>query len=187
MSFELGWIGAGLFIIGLMLFLFLDFKVEKITHYFVNHPTRFEIAVQLMVVALPLGIALSILQRIGTFIPDDIFPGTLILFAMTWPFLMNGIHERINEFAIQLGIDSKDITEIDAVLRSRLIVLGWVLSIITVYIAFVSCQYESLSFLVFPLVTGGMLGITLFPIWRSVSILRGKRKAADENKSNQPV
>jgi len=179
-------IGMGLFFIGLMVHLSLDFEVKISTNFLKIHPKAYEICIQLILAAMPLGFALSILPRWNLGIETEI-QGIIIMFPVIWPFVIYGMHKSINEQAIRLGMTTKRVGIIAPKMSARLNILGWIISGLLILSSFYITQFSNLAILIFPLLGLGFIGIVSFDLFGSIFTLQRKPKNVEEPEISQEI
>ncbi len=177
-------IGIGLAFIGLIVHLSLDFGVEISTIFFKKHPRAYEICIQLMLFAMPLGITIDILPKWDIGYQNEIQP-VVIWFAAIWPFVIYVLHKNINKNAIRLGMTSKQVGITNPILSARLNILGWIISGLLILSSLYITQFSSLSIWAFPMMFLGLPGIFSFDLFGSIFSLLGKSENAKEKENSQ--
>ena len=186
------WVGAVLTLSAVILFTLLDPGVnishsqKRLTDYFINHPTRFEIIFQLMLLAFPVAFGVMLLDYMGTESQYSAL-SIIILFIFSWPILMYSAHQTLIEFEIELGFSSRKRKEIDPILIAKLKIIGWIISLGVVIVSLIVAQFENLSFLASPLAMLGFIGICFIPIRKSLDIIRNKGEIEEGNDRRSKV
>jgi hypothetical protein len=171
-------IGAGLFLVGMLLYLLLESGVnysqsqKRLTYIYMSHPRDFEITIHLLLLAFPSSFVFLFFPALQTNAASSLL-SILVLFAMFWPFVLYQVHRRFAEFAITLGMRSEPIKEVNPVLKARLSLLGWILAVLSIVAGFIVRDNPMFQFLDFPLMMIGMISIVVLPLRKSIDILRG--------------
>ncbi len=186
--FEWIWIGGGIFMIGVLLYLLLESEIDypksrnRFMHSFMKHPTRFEIAVQILMIAFP--VSFCSIYLIDSTLLNEASLSMLLLFVFVWPYIMYIAHERFIDFSNQLGLSSKTRREIDPVLKARAAVVVWIVCLASFIFAIISNIYNILPALGASINLVATVGLIIFPLRKSLRTLRASPKSeADEDSS----
>ena len=186
MNFVVAWVVFSIFILGLLLFLLLESEVnypqtkQRLVFYFMESPAGYEFIVQMMILALPVGLILLFLPAIGNPRADSAI-GLIIALTLWWPVIMYQVHRRFHEFSIKLGLTSREFKELDRILVARLNIFGWIIAAVSLALGLFVIPDVGYEIVDIPLKIGGLTGILLLPLRESIAILRKRDQVENED------